>query len=90
MQQVIVTRKEQIEQKSSRPEYEGMGLGVFIAKTLLERSGASLSFYNNNDSLDTKDISNKGAIVEVNWPSPKIALKEAVVFGALGENKPIN
>ena len=86
----FITRKEQIEQKSSRPEYEGMGLGVFIAKTLLERSGASLSFYNNSDSLDTKDISNKGAIVEVNWPSPKIALEEAIVFGALGENKPIN
>ena len=86
----FITRKEQIEQKSSRPEYEGLGLGVFIAKTLLERSGASLSFYNNSDSLDTKDISNKGAIVEVNWPSPKIALEEAIVFGALGENKPIN
>ena len=86
----FITRKEQIEQKSSRPEYEGMGLGVFIAKTLLERSGASLSFYNNSDSLDTKDVSNKGAIVEVNWPSPKIALEEAIVFGALGENKPIN
>ena len=28
------------------PEYEGMGLGLFIAKTLLERSGADLSFAN--------------------------------------------
>ena len=86
----FITRRDQAEQKNPRPEYEGMGLGVFIAKTLLERSGASLSFSNNSDSLDVKDFRNKGAIVEVHWPSPKIALKEAVVFGALGENKPIN
>ena len=29
-----------------RPDYEGMGLGLFIAKTLLERSGADLTFAN--------------------------------------------
>ena len=29
-----------------RPEYEGMGLGLFIAKTLLERTGATLRFAN--------------------------------------------
>jgi two-component system, sensor histidine kinase RegB len=27
--------------RDARPEYEGMGLGLFIAKTLLERSGAN-------------------------------------------------
>jgi two-component system sensor histidine kinase RegB len=86
----FITRRDQTEQKTPRPEYEGMGLGVFIAKTLLERSGASLSFSNNSDSLDVKDFRNKGAIVEVHWPSPKIALKQSVVFGPLGENKPIN
>ncbi len=32
-----------------RPGYEGMGLGLFIAKTLLERSGAELSFANGTD-----------------------------------------
>lgn len=32
--------------QSQRPGYEGMGLGLFIAKTLLERSGARLSFAN--------------------------------------------
>jgi len=30
---------------------EGMGLGLFIAKTLLERSGAELSFANGSDSF---------------------------------------
>ncbi|NBO21253.1 MAG: sensor histidine kinase, partial [Rhodobacteraceae bacterium] len=32
--------------RPERPEYEGMGLGLFIAKTLLERTGADLSFAN--------------------------------------------
>ena len=31
---------------NERPGYEGMGLGLFIAKTLLERSGARLHFGN--------------------------------------------
>ena len=35
---------------SARPGYEGMGLGLFIAKTLLERSGARLSFKNLNQA----------------------------------------
>ena len=39
----------------------GLGLGLFIAKTLLERSGASLSFYNANER-------GKGAVVQVRWP----------------------
>lgn len=38
----------------------GLGLGLFIAKTLLERSGASLSFYNANEP-------GKGAVVQVAW-----------------------
>jgi two-component system sensor histidine kinase RegB len=33
----------------SRPGYEGMGLGLFIAKTLLERSGAKVAFVNATD-----------------------------------------
>ena len=43
-----------------RPEYDGMGLGLFIAKTLLERSGATLEFANGRD--------HPGAWVEVVWP----------------------
>ena len=39
----------------------GLGLGLFIAKTLLERSGARLSFYNANER-------GKGAVVQVAWP----------------------
>ena len=39
----------------------GLGLGLFIAKTLLERSGASLSFRNSNGP-------GEGAVVEIDWP----------------------
>jgi len=39
----------------------GMGLGLFIAKTLLERSGATLSFRNSNRP-------GEGALVEIAWP----------------------
>lgn len=46
-----------------RPEYEGMGLGLFIAKTLLERSGAELSFIN----VEGTGGSPTGALVSVVW-----------------------
>src|SRR5690606_36178180 len=39
----------------------GLGLGLFIAKTLLERSGASVSFGNSSEP-------GKGAVVRVTWP----------------------
>jgi two-component system sensor histidine kinase RegB len=39
----------------------GLGLGLFIAKTLLERSGASLTFRNSSGP-------GEGAIVEIVWP----------------------
>ncbi|MGL4289084.1 MAG: ActS/PrrB/RegB family redox-sensitive histidine kinase [Phreatobacter sp.] len=42
-------------------EPSGMGLGMFIAKTLLERSGARATFRN-------KTAPETGAIVEVVWP----------------------
>jgi two-component system sensor histidine kinase RegB len=74
--------------KAQRPGYEGMGLGLFIAKTLLERSGAELSFANGNDS-GKPDSVNIGAIVEVVWPRSKID----AVFGEnavpIGQNQPL-
>ncbi len=66
-------RRAETDQKA-RPEYEGMGLGLFIAKTLLERSGAELKFANGSDPYqsltDTPD--RKGAIVKVAWPRKMI------------------
>jgi two-component system sensor histidine kinase RegB len=49
---------------STRQGVEGhMGLGVFIAKTLLERTGASVSF-GNRSARET------GAAVVVRWSNP--------------------
>lgn len=65
-------RKTNIE-RQQRPEYEGMGLGLFIAKTLLERSGAELTFSNGGDPYRAdNDVSHVGAIVEVVWARQKI------------------
>lgn len=67
----------------SRPDYEGMGLGLFIAKTLLERSGASLRF--TNKSQDPRS----SAVVEVIWPLEKIARSNRGDQQTIGQNQPI-
>lgn len=61
-------------QRAARPAYEGMGLGLFIAKTLLERSGAELRFANGSDPLhsDQPRGDRPGALVMVSWPVSKI------------------
>lgn len=66
-------RRAEIDRRT-RPEYEGMGLGLFIAKTLLERSGAELSFANGSDPYQTltKQAERRGAIVQVAWPRAQI------------------
>jgi two-component system sensor histidine kinase RegB len=70
--------------RAQRPGYEGMGLGLFIAKTLLERSGAKLSFANGA----ARALSNKrgGAIVRLEWPRSAIEAKVETARGALGDN----
>ena len=60
---------------TDRPGYDGMGLGLFIAKTLLERSGAKLGFSN---GIGSDDLG--GAMVSVNWPSKKLVV-DAPAFG---------
>ncbi len=76
---------------SRRPEYEGMGLGLFIAKTLLERSGAELTFTNGRDAFDdlTEPGERTGAIVEVTWPRTVISVEAAETGEPLGHNLPI-
>jgi Signal transduction histidine kinase len=51
--------------KAQQEKAGGLGLGLFIAKTLLERSGAVLSFSN----LDEPEI---GAKVTVTWPRDRM------------------
>ncbi|MBT9385732.1 ActS/PrrB/RegB family redox-sensitive histidine kinase [Pseudooceanicola sp. CBS1P-1] len=60
----FMRRRRSSVERSARPEYEGMGLGLFIAKTLLERTGAELIFAN--------DEGDGGAVVQVTWPRRKI------------------
>ena len=57
---------------AQRHGYEGMGLGLFIAKTLLERSGARLGFANGGP----------GAVVTVRWPLDRILADARAPLGA--------
>jgi two-component system sensor histidine kinase RegB len=45
----------------SQSEHGGLGLGVFIARTLLERTGATVSFTN-------RIFPEHGAVVQIVWP----------------------
>lgn len=75
-----------------RPQYEGMGLGLFIAKTLLERTGAELVFSAQAESQGGDRGSEgaggqrSGASVLVRWPRARI---EAAARQAHGRNQPI-
>jgi len=69
----------------TRPEYEGMGLGLFIAKTLLERSGAQLRFANGADEVGYRS-KQVGAVVEVRWPRDKIDAREGENAVSIGSN----
>lgn len=53
--------KRRIPDRPARPD-EGMGLGLFIARTLLERSGATVSFSND-----------QGARADVVWPLDRLS-----------------
>ena len=48
-----------------RPEYEGMGLGLFIAKTLIERTGAEIEFFNHG----RPERGGHGALISLTWPA---------------------
>ncbi len=74
---------------SQRPGYEGMGLGLFIAKTLLERSGAELTFANAADPfLSAKDQGERrGAVVVVTWARADV---EAAAVEGVGQNPVIS
>lgn len=73
---------------SARPGYEGMGLGLFIAKTLLERAGAALTFANGRPGRGA--VGRRGAVVSVQWPRASIEADPDATRGALGDNQPIS
>ncbi len=49
--------------KSSETSYQGMGLGIFIAKTLLERRGVDVAFFNRRKRADKPG----GATAQLLW-----------------------
>ncbi len=91
-------RKGLLRQERIRPEYEGMGLGLFIAKTLLERSGAKLTFANGSEmpelaeptAVPTDLARPTGAVVEVVWRRSALEVKRSTVRGSLGKNQPMS
>ncbi len=85
----LMRRRRSRRSATQRPEYEGMGLGLFIAKTLLERSGAELHFANGSDRTSRTDLRKLGAVVEVVWPRSKIDAVAGETPIPTGENTPI-
>ena len=59
----ITTRSDGRKERRSGAKISGLGLGFFIAKTLLERSGARLH-------LENRPLPDHGAIVRIIWPRP--------------------
>jgi two-component system, sensor histidine kinase RegB len=51
-------------------EHSGLGLGVFIARTLLERTGAKVSFTN-------RTFPDHGAVVSIRWPRDRFEADES-------------
>lgn len=86
----FVGRRKNREERKQRPEYEGMGLGLFIAKTLLERSGATLNFSNGSDPYASRSENDQpiGAIVEVLWDRSVIDARQDTT-NAIGKNRHI-
>lgn len=84
------------DRKTKSGEYEGMGLGLFIARTLLERTGAQISFANGSDRRrrlsDVKsgpvELSHPpGAIIEMVWTVEDLVAPKDQVRRALGQNE---
>ena len=79
-------------QTNDRPGYEGMGLGMFIAKTLLERSGAALTFANSRKKgrAGWAGQAAGGAVVTVKWPRSNEFIAPPKSGRPLGENQQIH
>ena len=71
-------RRSRFKIDQTRPEYDGMGLGLFIAKTLLERSMADIQFSNIADTSQTGSAKTSGAMVTVSWPKSAVLSDRAI------------
>ena len=75
-------------------QYEGMGLGLFIARTLLERTGARVAFANGSDprkrrpaGVPVEHLHPPGAIIEMVWPVAALVAPPGETRRALGPNR---
>ncbi len=57
----VTTRRRSANAGRPAPESGGLGLGFFIAKTLLERTGAQID-------LSNRAYPGRGAVVQITWP----------------------
>ncbi len=78
-----IIRQRRMSEDTRRPEYRGMGLGLFIAKTLLERVGATLQFANGR--LAGQPVH---AIVTVTWNRTEADFEASGQIDPLGDNQP--
>jgi two-component system sensor histidine kinase RegB len=87
----FVRRRRSESDRQQRPGYEGMGLGLFIAKTLLQRSGARIAFANARDPAQAPTLrpEQRGAVVKVTWPRAKIDAIHGDTPVPVGRNQPI-
>ncbi len=85
----FLRRRRLLNETPRRPGYEGMGLGLFIAKTLLERSGAEVTFANGGAEFSADQPRRSGAIAQVSWPTGALQTKTRDRSEGLGENKRI-
>ena len=62
----FMSRRRRGERDGNARAKKGLGLGVFIATTLLERTGAGVTFANRGDGGES------GALVTIAWPRAKL------------------
>lgn len=85
----FVRQKKGSGEEMVRKGYEGMGLGLFIAKSLLERTGAYLTFANAADPFlaPSERPERCGAVVQVQWQVESVLAPENLM---VGENRPLD
>ncbi|MEM7190745.1 MAG: ATP-binding protein, partial [Pseudomonadota bacterium] len=82
-------------EREGSEEYQGMGLGLFIARMLLERTGAVIAFANGSDGRNRRStlpeeaasMRPPGAITEMTWPLDALVVSKDQSRRALGPNQ---
>jgi len=72
-----LSRRRSAEDSQGGTQGGGLGLGVFIARTLLERTGAKVSFTN-------RTFPDHGAVVQIVWPRRRFEAGEETADGEPG------